>query len=283
MTEPTPPPEERLPDQARARIRTELLRTAQDGGGSHRRWLAPGLAAAAVVLVAASAAWAVRGGSGPDERAPAGGTGTSAAPATPSSTAPSTTLPSSKLEASRSPGAPPAGPGAEVGTGSCRGELANVLPGATEAVRMPDAEGTTSFWVAGGSFALCDVRAGVTTVDHPLPLGGASGVAPYRVSSLFVPGNGGMRAVRVAGGLVPEGVRGFQVSYTFPDGHTETSTTTADGTGRTWWRMVYEYADGGGNEFRQPPIEARVSSSAGRERYRLAWAVDTCAQANHGC
>ena len=52
MTDPTPPPERPLSDQARARIRADLLAHAHDHHSATPRWLVSAGAAAAVALVA---------------------------------------------------------------------------------------------------------------------------------------------------------------------------------------------------------------------------------------
>jgi hypothetical protein len=170
-----------------------------------------------------------------------------------------------------------------VGRGTCEEELASVLPGAQRAVAFPEDRGTTSFWVKGEQFVLCDVRSGITTVHQALPMSPSLKVETFRVSSNYVPSQEGARDIRVAGGLVPQGALAYDVSYTFPNGHTEWATTATDDQGRTWWRMVYAYPDNGGNETNDPPIEATLSLSGVQKTYRLAWGLDTCAQANHGC
>ena len=74
----------------------------------------------------------------------------------------------------------------------------------------------------------------------------------------------------MAGGIVPSGVEDvFDVAYTFPDGHTERATTATDDQGRTWWRMVYTYDDGGGNELKKPEIEVTMSLSGVQKHYTL--------------
>jgi hypothetical protein len=120
-------------------------------------------------------------------------------------------------------------------------------------------------------------------VHHPLPLTPSEGVATYRVSSVYPPWPHSSAVIRVAGGIVPEGATAFDVSYTFPNGGTEHATKVTDDQGRTWWRMLYVYEDGGGNELRKPPITVQVSYSGVQHTYRLRWGLDTCAQANHGC
>lgn len=281
MSDLTPPPDEPMPDQARARIRDELLRSA-GSGSTAPRWAAPTLAAAAVLVVAGAAAWAVQlGGDGRsgDSLGPAGSS--SQAPTPPPLPPPTVRpTPGATLPTLPDPTSPQPG---QVGTAPCEEEATMVLPGAQQAVSIPDGGATTSFWVTGERFVLCDVRAGTTTVHHPMPLTPAMSVETFRVSSLYAPTEDGFRTVRVAGGIVPDGAMAYDVRYAFPDGSTEVANTATDDQGRTWWLMVHAAPSDGGNEMDDPPIEATVSLSGVRHTYRLEWGVDTCAQANHGC
>jgi hypothetical protein len=266
----TPPPDESLPEQSRARIRAELLATAQDGRGGVRRWLVPTLAAAAVLVVVGVAGWAVRAGTG-DNGAPAGVSTPTGPPGADWSMGwtddPEPSEPSGK---------------ATLNLSACVDPMGQVLAGARQAVAFPadDVGGETTMWVAGESYALCDVRAGVTIVHKPVSMVGADGIAPYQVSSIYPRTAEGFRTVQVGGGLVPDGAMAFDVSYTFPDGHTERATTTTDDQGRTWWRMVYSYA---GGEPDPTPIRVTVSYSGAQKEYSLKPGVDTCAQANETC
>ncbi|CAI9419934.1 hypothetical protein [Nocardioides sp. T2.26MG-1] len=272
MSDLTPPPDEPLPDRSRARIRGELLRAAQDGATSRSRWVAPAVAAAAVVLVAGAGAWAVQGGGG-TEGSPAA-PGTSVAPSPPLIPEPGITPPDI---VTGTPNPPPSTQ--QAGRGDCERELRDVLPGAELAAAFDD---RTSFWVRGDQFVLCDVR-GLTTVHRPLPMTPVEGVETYRVSSKYVPaGRGAFDVVRVAGGVVPDGAMAYDVEYTFPDGRTVPAETTTGEDGRTWWRVAHTYRSDG-NEMKDPPITAQVSYSGVRHTYRLDWGSDTCAQANHGC
>jgi hypothetical protein len=268
----TPPPDEPMPEQSRARIRADLLAATQDGGHSRAsRWLVPGVAAAAVVLVAGMVAWAVQIG---------GDDGTSGSPAASTSNASSEERKDLKEE-----GAKASERGQQLAEmASCEEALVNVLPGAKRVVEFPEDRGSTTIWVKGDEFTLCDVRAGATTVHHPLPLTPAQDVETFRVSSLYAPAKDGFTVHRVAGGLVPEGAMAYDVSYTFPDGHTVAATTTKDDQGRTWWRMLTSYhEDSGVNETTLPPIEVTLSLSGVQDTFDLQWGIDTCAQANHGC
>ncbi len=47
--------------------------------------------------------------------------------------------------------------------------------------------------------------------------------------------------------------------------------------------MVYSYDAGGGNELRKPEISVSATTAQGPSTFTLTWALDTCAQANHGC
>jgi hypothetical protein len=266
MSELTPPPDEPLPDQTRARIRAELLEAAQAGPRT-RRWLVPAAVAAAVVLVAGLAAWAVRaGGDGaPDDSAP---------PAAASSATPTG-------RGHRVPSHEPSAPGDTAdpgdhwaGYGPCTQELRYPLPGAELAATFDD---HTSMWVKGDRFALCDVR-GRTTVQRPRPLTPEARADTYAVSSVYTASG---EVTRVAGGVVPDGATAFDVSYTFPDGETVPAETVSGG-GHTWWRVVHTYASQG-NEMKDPAIDVTVSYSGVQEHYTLQWGLDTCAQANHGC
>lgn len=265
MTDLIPPPDEPMPDQARARIRAELLEAAQTTPRA-RRWLVPGTVAAAVLLVAGAAAWAVRtgGDTAPDDSAP---------PVAATSSSPTPTQTPHGLPA-------PTDVGRQVGRGDCAHELENVLPGAQRAATFGDG---TSFWVSGDRFVLCDARAGITTVHHPLPLDPVEQASTYDVSSVYPDWPDAHPVIRVAGGIVPAGATAFDVSYTFPNGGTERDETVTDDQGRTWWRMLYAYEDPGGNEMKQSPIEVTVSYSGVQMHYALRWGLDTCAQANHGC
>jgi hypothetical protein len=265
MTEPTPPPERPLPDDARARIRAELLAHAHENRSHAPRWAVPAGAAAAVAVVAGLSWWAVSVGGGDTEQTPVTGGGTSSATVLdPAETA---TPPPTAVATSGT---------TQVGTRPCEDEMEYVLKGAELAFQV---DPSTSFYVKGDRFVLCDVRDGTTTGHKALPLTPREGVAPYAVSTL----NEGKQTIRVAGGIVPAGALAYDVGYTFPDGHVEHAQKAADDQGRTWWWMAYAYDDGGGNELNMPPIEVTVSYSGARYHYSLEYGVDTCAQANHGC
>jgi hypothetical protein len=272
MTEPTPPPERPLDDRARARIRADLLVHADEHRSASPRWVVPAGAAAAVALVAGLGYWAISPGGSETDGLPVTGEGTSTAPATPEPSAPS-----APNEGTATP--TPAGPddSVQVGTRTCEEEMAFVLKDAELAFRVDDA---SSFYVKGDRFVQCDELGERTTIHRPLPLTPRDDVSTYAVSSLF----DGKQMIRAAGGVVLPGAEEvFDVAYTFPDGHTEHADKSTDNQGRTWWRMVYAYDDGGGNEMEKPEIEVTMSLSGVQKHYTLAWGEDTCAQANHGC
>lgn len=270
----TPPPDESMPEQSRARIRADLLGVAQSERRGARRWLVPAAAAAAVLVVVGLAGWVVQAGD--DGAAPAGAP-TATAPGDPEWTMGWTDDPAPDPQ----PGEPTGK--ATLSPSTCADPVGRVLAGARQAVTFPadDGGGETSIWVAEDAYALCDVRAGITIVHKPVAMSGAPGVEPFQVSSIYPRTPDGFRTIQVAGGLVPEGAAAFDVSYTFPDGHTEVATTTVDDQGRAWWRMVHAYDDGGESD--QSPIRVVVSYSGVQHEYALRPGVDTCAQVNETC
>ena len=279
MTEPTPPPEQPLPEEARARMRADLLAHAHEHRSATPRWLVPAGAAAAVALVAGLGYWAISPGGSEPNGLPVTGDGTSNVPSPPLT--PATPAASDQGTSTPAPadGSAPAATDSPVtvGTGSCEDELEFVLKGARVAVQVDE---SSAFYVKGDRFVLCDKLGGRTTVHQPLSLTPRiKDVSTYDLSSVI----DGKQVVRVAGGLVPEGSLAYDVEYTFPDGHTERAKKVSDAEGRTWWYMAYTYADPGGNEMQQPAIEVTVSLSGAQYTYPLQWGVDTCAQANHGC
>lgn len=254
MSDLTPPPDEPMPDQARARIRADLLAAAQEAPGT-RRWLVPVAVAAAVLLIAGVAGWAVQS-SGPDEADPP--------PATAPTTAPTTAT-------SPTTDAWPPRP-------RCEAELRNPLPGAEQVMQVGD---WISFWVKGDRFAVCTESHGRTTIHRPRPMTPAEDASTYAVSTSFFPEKGGLRVVRTAGGLVPDGVE--RITYRFPSGETVDADFVEDHDGRTWWVLGVDLPAPAGNQMEQPPIEVTVVGRDGTRRFSLDWATDTCAQVNHGC
>jgi hypothetical protein len=250
MTDPfPPPPDEPLPEQSRARIRADLLAAAQDGRGGSRRWLVPAVAAAAVLAVVGLAGWAIEVG-GDDDGTPAVA-GSSAAAVDPDPSEPSGK--------------------ASLNLSTCVDPVGRMLAGAEQVAVFPAAGGgggETTVWVAGGTFALCDERAGTTTVLPPRPLPPEESAATYDLSTVHLPTARGSERIRIAGGVVPEGAMVFDVDYTFPDGSVEHATTTVGPDGRTWWRMVHAEADGGLDS--EAPTRVTVQYAGVQRSYELA-------------
>jgi hypothetical protein len=283
MTELTPPPERPLPDDARARIRAELLEHAHEHRSSAPRWLVPASAAAAVALVAGVAFWAVNAGDSGDRGLPVTGGGPASGQAAPSA---SGAGPSSDGTSTPSVVGPetayttmPSDGGVQVGKGTCETELENVLNRADDVF---DAAPDISFWVKREQFTLCHTSPDFTTVTHPLPLIATTHVEAFRVVSVPAQ-HAGSGDLFVAGGVVPDGVLAFAVEYTFPDGETVPAQTGTDADGRSWWWMEHTSPAHQGNVSKQPEIEVTVSLSGTQKHYTLEWGIDTCAQANHGC
>lgn len=279
MDELTPPPDEPMPDQTRARIRAELLATAQDRRGrDRRRWVVPVAAAAAVLLVGGAAGGvlggALSGGDDGDRDASPAATGGSAATGTPS--------PEDSIPAVKAPGTQEDHQ-VDVKELGCQETMRTTLPGAEQVASFPEADGhRTSIWVRGERFTVCDVVDGMTTTHRPLPLTPVPDAQTYRLSSAYLPARGGFEVTLLAGGVVPAGATAYDVSYAFPDGVTVPAQRADGSDGRTYWRVLHSYPDDG-DTTQDPPIEATVSLSGVRRSYTLAWGTDTCAQANHGC
>ncbi len=282
MTEPTPPPERPLSDDARARIRNQLLEHAHERRSTMPRWVVPAGAAAAVALVAGLSYWAISPGDSEQDGLPiTGGDGTSTAPTPARSDEGTSTQTPEHVTSSHTAGtmSPMPDDSVQVGTRGCEQEMENVLKGAILALQV-EGRALSSFWVKGEKFVLCDEFDGRTTVHRALPLTPRDDASTYAVSTDLLDG----QVIRSAGGIVPAGLEDvFDVAYTFPDGHTESAKKVADYDGRTWWRMIYTYDDGGGNEMEKPEIKVVVRLSGAEYKYTLDWGVDTCAQANHGC
>jgi hypothetical protein len=270
MSDLTPPPERPLSDRARARIRAELLEHAHQNRSTAPRWLAPAGAAAAVALVAGVAFWAVNAGRSDGGGLPmTGETSSAAAAASSSPTGPRT-------EATATPTS-----AVTVGSASCAAEMENVLAGARLALQV---DSGSAFYVKGARFALCDTITGRTTVHRVLPLTPRLDPGTYAVSTSLEPNKGGFEMTYVAGGAVPDGVTDFDAVYEFPDGKVEHSTVVPDNQGRRWWTMVHSSLQPRNlNQTKLPMIRVTVVQDTQQDDLSLAWGVDTCAQANHGC
>ena len=101
------------------------------------------------------------------------------------------------------------------------------------------------------------------------------------MSTNYLEHDGQLRQIRVAGGILPDGVTG--ITYRFPTGDPVPAQTVVDGQGRTWWFVRSDVPAPAGNEMNSPSIEVVVSLSGVQRTYELDWAAHTCAQVNHGC
>jgi hypothetical protein len=125
---------------------------------------------------------------------------------------------------------------------------AAVAAGLTQVAQSTDGAGVTTFWTEGPRWAVCDL---VADTEPSVLAGVAKARAGFDEQSLSVattavPATGGAEeAVRiVAGGRLPWPVQ--EISYTFPDGHTEQArfVTGVDAVGDGWWTVTYTATDG---------------------------------------
>lgn len=160
---------------------------------------------------------------------------------------------------------------------------ASVVPdGLAEVAQTSDPSGGTSFWAGGARWAACDVLLDDEDGARTLVTSRRAAPAGFDEKSLalgttVVPSDGGdPRRVRfAAAGLLPWPVG--QISYTFPDGHTEQArfVQSEDGSGDTWWSVTYTATDG-------PLVDPTSSAAdldpvtisivgAAAEAFRLPW------------
>jgi hypothetical protein len=156
---------------------------------------------------------------------------------------------------------------------------AAVDEGLTQVAQSADGAGVTTFWTEGARWAVCDLVAGT----EPSVIAGVSKARAgfdeqtLSVATRAVPATGGAdEAVRVvAGGRLPWPVQ--EISYTFPDGHTEQArfVTGVDAVDGGWWTVTYTATDG---VLVDPEVDAadldRVTISvvgAAAEAFRLPW------------
>jgi hypothetical protein len=122
---------------------------------------------------------------------------------------------------------------------------AAVGDGLTQAAQSADGVGVTTFWAQGPRWAVCDLVAGTEpTVFTGVSMARAGfDEQTLSVATTAVPAAD--EAVRiVAGGRLPWPVQ--EMSYTFPDGHTEEArfVTGVDAVGDGWWTVTYTATDG---------------------------------------
>lgn len=317
----TPPPDERVPDDRKRAIRAQLLASADSRPTTPgRRWLAPGLAAAAVLTIVGLGAFAanrydssIAPGS-TETLAPAGRATTPlsagpsddpSAPGRPSPTDPSddpsapgdpppTEAPSSVPETTAAPSVQ-ATPPAESTADACEDEVKLLheptLRGASVTAERGYGSGTTYLYETKSAWVVCD--------DLSASDGGSPTLfSPHDKSQSYQPDTSTLAisenvitkpdgtwasAQYVAAGRDFDGVQA--ISYAFPDGHTEDAVVGRNGL----WSMTYLATDGPlfnprTNALDLEPIEVTVDYTSGDDRtFTLEWALDTCAQINHGC
>jgi hypothetical protein len=296
VTDLTPPPEQPMDDETRARIRARLAETASAEPSTVHRWAVPIVAAAAVLAIAFGGAYFAFW---------PGDEGASLAPGTQESTPP---VVEPSAVPSESPGEPPSeaptlkssesstgiplpgDPGFEIPETTCRSEVARPLRGADQVISWPLPDGEVGIWVAGDRAALCEDSGGTATVHRPRPFPASypmdNETLGFSTSSYTAPVPSGWLTAFVAGGALPEGVTGIE--YTWPDGHVETARIGTDDAGRKWWAMGYVPTEGpmtkpNRNLRSFDPVTVKVYLSGVVDEYTLQWGRDECAQVNHGC
>jgi len=256
------PPEGRLTDEQRARIRAALLAAADEPVRPQRPWLVAVAAAAAVAVLVAGIAMATLSLSGDDEGAPvlSGGPESTSAPPT----EPTETESTAFLE-----------PGLK---SSCDQEARAFLEDATQAGAVSYAGGNTYLYTAHRKWLICDDWAatdgGPPTVLATHPLDGPVTQDLFLISQNYSmdPAGG---AQFFAGGDLIDGVS--SIRYAFPTGD-EVEATITD----TMWSMVYllpEPPDRGWTE----PVKVAVTLTDGTDKEYFLTELDLCAQVNHGC
>lgn len=278
MPDPIPPPEQPMDQATRARIRARLdAGTGGDQAPRPHRWLAPVGAAAAVLLIAATAGYAVFRQDPTGTPAPAG-----ASSAVPTVAPPETGLPLPT-------GASLLTDGPRSTDGSCAETVPRRLQGAQQVASLRLSDGEAGVWVAGDRSVVCEDSGGIVTLHR------TRSVAPpetldrdalgFSSSTYSYPPNPLLTAY-VAGGSLPDGV--IDIGYAFPGGRVEEAVISRDDAGRRWWLMGLVPSDGpladpGTNVLRLDPVRVVVQDPGGRREVALRWGHDDCAQVNHGC
>jgi hypothetical protein len=311
MTSPddlTPPTPEPLSDQRKQRMRDDLIHTAQSGSARpEHRWLVPGLAAAAALVVVAGVAVAgQRGGDGATQptgpMAPAAGGGSTpaeghqasrhpasaATPGTPHRAA----VPPGRTHVVRRgvqvihhPGKLPADPATTCaqeisGLGEARFDGASVTATRTYGDYTTSLYESDSAWLVCDDFAAADGGAVTLMQEHNRADAYRPSVATLGISENFLLTG---ESQYVAAGRAFDGVQ--TITYTFPDGHTQDAVLGQDGL----WTMAYlpttgPLADASTSETTLDPIQVSVDYTDGRhDSFTLDWGLNTCAQVNHGC
>jgi len=297
VTDLTPPPEQPMDDETRARIRARLADGATEEAEATglRRWLLPVGAAAAVLLIAFGGTYAAFW-PGDDTGAPSPGTGASSRPTSEPSDPPSE-APGEKL--SRSPktrkSQPPTSipmpgdPGFEIPETTCRKEVAREVRGAEQVVSWPLPDGEVGIWASGDRAALCEDSGGTATVHgaRPYPATYPMPKEALEWSTVSYTVGGESRDAYVAGGPLPDEVTG--ITYLWPDGDAQDAEIATDDAGNRWWSVGHVPTEGPMtgerlNLLRLDPVKVTISLSGVQDHVTLPWgAMHECAQVNHGC
>jgi len=291
MTDLTPPPEQPMDDQTRARIRSRLAETTSTEPSTRHRWMMPIVAAAAVLVIAFGGAYFAFC-PGNEGASPAPGTQESTPPVVETSAVPSELASEApSLRASDPPTSqPPGGPGYfEFQETTCRDEVAQELRGADQVVSWPLPDGEVGIWVAGDRAALCEDSGGTATVHQPRPFPATYPMARETLhwSTVSYMVGETSRSAYVAGGSLPDGVTG--ITYLWPGNDAEEAQIATDAAGNRWWSVGHVPTDGpmvrrGGSLMDLDPVEVTISLSGTQDHVTLPWGVlNECAQVNHGC
>jgi hypothetical protein len=275
------PPEGRLTDQQRDRMRAGLLAAAGGDSGRSRPWLVPVAASAAVGLLVAGITVGGLALRNDDGSAPVAGQGTSSTPPvepTPSATPARTPSVEPTPATSTDPPPPTYGPGQE----SCDGEVAQFLPGATMAADAPYGDGfETYLYVTKAQWVVCDTWA---TVDdgpptvlqvHPFTPGGLTVAKDLFLISMNFSMKSADGAQFFAAGAPIRGVTA--ISYRFPTGDTVDATITD-----AIWSMQYLMPKAPHRIWSDPVVVTVTMDDGTSQQFDLT-EMDLCAQANHGC
>ena len=309
MSDLTPPPEEQMPEPAKARIREGLLAATHETARPHaNRWLAPVVAAATVLGVIGLGSYLVTGGGSSADPAGLGpaASSTSSAPTDPAipEEPDPTEVPS--LESTTSPekvNTVPEGEdtGAPEGQGrarTCTQEMRTGGPSdAVQVAEIKHGKAATSFWVGDSQWEVCDDLSAIEQGGRPAALLEArDNGAPYAANADTL----GFSSATItdaafnprymhffAGGRLFAGVD--SIAYSFPDGGEALAEVTTDGSGEKWWAMSYEAHDGvfmapDTNFMKLDPVQVVVSYTNGAtQQVELRFGRDDCAHVNFGC
>jgi hypothetical protein len=157
-----------------------------------------------------------------------------------------------------------------------------VPPGFDQVAQSPDDAGTTTFWTSGRRWVACDLAAGDRLEPRLIESAAPDRLAGFDERSLAVTSSavagaaGEPGAVRFsAGGRLPWVVQ--ELSYTFPDGHTEQArfVTSQNDPDEVWWAVTYTPTEGvlvdpatQGEDLK--PVTVSIVGAAA-EAFRLPW------------